>query len=79
MSETKACQAVGEKCLDHIALDHVQNTRLDFDFTQSVASLSLSMAQNGDSCQNSETTVSDCGRGEMCLRFYRMVLFRIQK
>lgn len=79
MSETKATQSVGEKCLGQIALDHVQNTRSEFDFIQSVASSSLNVAQNDDSCQNSETTVPDCGRGEVYLRFYRMVLFRIQK
>ena len=66
MSETKATQSVGEKCLGQIALDHVKNTRSEFDFIQSMASLSLSMAQNGDSCQNSETTVPDCGR-EKCI------------
>lgn len=51
----------------------------DLDIVRIATSLRLSMAQNCDSCQNSETTVPDCGRGEVYLRSYRKVLFRIQK
>ena len=70
---------MGEKCLDPIPLAQDKFFFFDFDFIRSVTSLSLNMAQNGDSCQNSGTTVPVCGRGEVYLRFYLMVLLEYKK
>lgn len=63
------------KSKDHVSDDGA--ILFGFDIVRITTSLLLSMAQNGDSCQNSETTVPDCGGGEVYLRFYRMVLCRI--